>query len=376
MSTNTGALLDSCNFKFLNIKINDISITENYIADLSIDWNDKFRIYGFFTLNDHFDIVNTMLKKPGQLMIIEYIDNFDVKFKRSFNIVSSTESKEQDSKTVVIRFQDSISFLLQKTFINKSYKSVSLPKIVKDYFELECKPFIKDYNLKIHEDTFINLTNFVVPKHEDFLSFIEKEFNKQGKYFYQLKDKIIFGNNYLIKETPEYPYTQTGSLDLYGFKIIEYDLTYNNIRKTQEVQKADVQVYDKSTKSIKKYTKCVLDFMEDFNTGGSVINSQLTYGTQLKMKEYLIDTNEFDSIIFKHNTEMHIIVPGNINFSLIYKNVDVKISGANYTIETRETGDVSLSGKYQICRVEDKFISGQKFIQRLTLRRVNEGKPL
>jgi len=374
MSTNTGALLESCNFKVLNIIINKITINANYIADLSIDWNGNFRIYGFFTLNDHFDIVNTMLKEPGQLMTINYIDNFEEKFNRSFNIVSSIESKEQDNKTVVIRFQDTLSFLLQKTFINKSYSSTTLLEIINDYFQLECQTYIDEYKLEIHKDEkFEQMVNFVVPKHEDFLTFIEKEFDKQGKYFYQTKDAIIIGNDYEVEETPEYPYTQTGSRDLYGFKIIEYNLTYNDIRKTSKVQKAAVQVFNKESKSIVRYTDSVVDFMEDFNTGGTVINSQLTNGTQLKMKEYLIDTNKFDSVIFKHNTQMHLIVPGNLQYSLLYKDVDVKISGANYTVETRESGDISLSGKYQISRVEDKFIAGQKFVQRLTLRRVNEG---
>lgn len=374
MSNNVGALVESCNFKILNVIINDIEIKPNYITDLSVDWNGEFRIYGYINLNDHYDIVNTMLITPGQTMTIEYIDNHEDKFSRTFSILNSSEVKDQDFKNVSLKFQDTTSYLLSKTFVNKSYKSTTLVDIVKEYLKIEAQPILDKNKVEIYSEPTRTLTNFVVPQHEDFLTFIEKEFVKEGIYFYQIKEKLIIGNNYKEPETPEFPYKQTGGKDLYGFKIMEYDLIYNNIQKTNKVQKASVQVFNKDTKSMDIYNKSLVDFLDEFNLGGKVFNSQLTYGTQLKTKEYSIDTNKYTHGIYRYNTELHIIVPGNIQYSKLYKLVDVKMSGANYTIETRENGDLSLSGKYQISRVEDKFLVGQKFIQRLTLRRVNEGK--
>jgi len=375
MSSNIGELVQSCDIKLLSIEINDLTIEQNYINDLSIDWNGNFRIFGYCTINDHFDLVNTMLKTPGQQLTISYTDNYNVKFKRTFVVLQSSETKEQDFKTVTLSFQDIISFNLQKTFIAKSYAKTTLIDVFKDYVTLAVSDDIQ--NITIKEGTYDNIpfNNFVVPLNVDFLTFIKEEFHKAGIWLYQTKKNIIIGNDDVL-ETPEFDYTQVGDKDLYGFHIIEYDLSFNNIDKTNKVQKSDVMVFDKNTKSMKHYTKSFKDFMTEWNYGGYIQNSQLTNGTELKTKEYLIDTKKHDTKIYKYNTELHIIVPGNINYSLLYKKVNVKMSGASYTVKTRNEGDIKLSGKYIIYRVEDKFLVGHKFVQRLTLARAFEGKPL
>jgi len=375
MSSNTNLLIESSNFKILNIIINNITINKNYINDLSIDWNGTFRIYGYFTLNDHFDAINTMFIEPGMEIIIEYIDNFDVKFSRNFNIVISTETKEQDFKTIQFLFQDNISWLLQKTYIAKSYKNTTIIDVFNDFYELEAKKGAEKYKIDIISQKTKNLTNFVIPLHIDFLTFIEIEFRKEGLYFYQTKNKIVLGNSEIIPETPEYPYTEVGQKDLYGFNIMEYKLNFNDIKKTNtESPKSNTLVFDKNTKSMTVYSKNLSDFLEEFNLSGIAKNSELTNGLKLKTKELLNDTDKYDNLIYMNNTSLYIIVPGNIDYSLLWKVVDVKLSGATYTTQTRKSGDVALSGKYKIYRVEDKFISGQKFIQRLTLKRVNQGK--
>ena len=376
MSTNTGLLIASSNFKVLSVKINNISIRNNYINDLSIDWNTSFRIFGYFTLNDHYDAINTMFINPGMSMVIEFTDNYDARFSRHFNILSSTEDKEQDFKTIVFRFQDNISWLLQNTFIAKSYKKTTIIDVFNDFYALEAKKTAEIDKITVLSQKTPELSNFVVPLHIDFLTFMENEFRREGIFFYQTRKEIVMSNNRKVPETPEFPYTQVGSKDLYGFNILEYKLQFNDIKYTSVLQKNNTLVFDKSTKSMTSYDKCLKDFMNDFNTGGIVKNSQMTIGTQLKTKEVLIDTQKYNHYIFRNNTQMFIIVPGNIDFSLLWKTVEVKLSGAVYTIETRKSGDVALSGKYQISRVEDKFIAGQKFIQRLTLIRVNQGKPV
>jgi hypothetical protein len=316
-----------------------------------------------------------MFVEPGQSIVIEFIDNYDVKFSRTFNLLSSTENKDQDFKTIQFRFQDNISWLLQKTFIAKSYKKTSIIDIFNDYFKLEAKKTADIDKINIISQKTSDLNNFVVPLHINFLTFIENEFNRAGVFFYQTRDKIILGNDE-VPETPEYPYTQVGSKDLYGFNIMEYKLQFNDIKKTSKSQKSNTLVFNKNTKSMVAYTKNLSDFIEEYSTGGIAHNSQLTNGSGLKTKEVLVDTDKYDNLIFKDNTEMNIIVPGNIDYSLLWKTVEAKLSGAKYTVETRKSGDIALSGKYQIARVEDKFISGQKFIQRLTLVRVNQGKKI
>jgi hypothetical protein len=376
MSTNTGLLIESCNFKILTITINDIEIQPNYISDLSVDWSGQFRIYGYVTINDHYDIVNTMLKEPGQRMKIKIIDNYDDVFIREFVITNSGEVKEQDFKTVQLRFQDTISYVLQNTFIAKSYEETTLVDVLNDYLELEAKTSMDEYNLKVLSKTTRTLKNFVVPLHIDFLTFIENEFKREGVFFYQTRKYLVIGDDDIPEmfRSDDLPYVQVGKTDWYGFKMLEYKLQFNNIRKTMNLQKSNMLVFDPETKSIVSYDKSLTDFMENMNTGGEVKNSQLTNGAQHKTKSTLIDTQEYQHLDYKYNTEMNIIVPGNLKYSLLWKQVIVKVSGSQVSIETRESGDVALSGEYQISRVEDKFLVGQKFVQRLTLRRINEGK--
>jgi hypothetical protein len=376
MSTNTGLLIESCNFKILTITINDIEIQPNYISDLSVDWNGEFRIYGYVTINDHFDLVNTMLKTPGQRMEIKIIDNYDAVFIREFVITNSGEVKEQDFKTIQLRFQDSISYVLQNTFIAKSYKETTLVDVLNDYLKLEAKPSMDEYKIKVLSKPTRKLSNFVVPLHIDFLTFIENEFEREGVFFYQTRNYVVIGDDDIPEmfRSDELPYVQVGKTDLYGFKMLEYKLQFNNIRRTMSLQKSNVMAYNPNTKSMVSYDSHLGDFMEDMNTGGVVKNSQLTNGTQYKTKSTMIDTQKYHHLDYKYNTEMNIIVPGNLEYSLLWKQVIAKVSGSQMSVETRESGDVVLSGEYQISRVEDKFLVGQKFVQRLTLRRINEGK--
>lgn len=374
MSTNVGSLIESSNFKTLNITINGYIIENNYIEDLSIDWNSNFRIFGYFTLNDHFDAINSMFVEPGMLITIEYMDNYNKKFSRSFNLLASTETKEQNYKTIIFRFQDTLSWLLQKTYIPRSYKSTTLVDVFNDYFKLQAKSFADSYKIKVKSKPTLKLEHFVIPLHIDFLTFLENEFEREGVFFYQTKDSIMINTAEENNAPNDYPYVEAGNKDLYGFNIMEYDLTFNNIAETSKLQANNTLVFNKDTKSMVSYNKNLPIFMNEFSTGGIVHNSQLTNGEQLKTKVELIDTKKYECYLFNNNTTMHIIVPGNIDYSILWRKVTVELIGATYTIETRKSGDVILSGIYEISRVEDKFLAGQKFIQRLTLRRINQGK--
>jgi len=379
MSTNTGLLVDSCNFKTLTLTINDIEIQSNYINEISIDWSGKFRIYGNVTINDHYDLVNTMLENPGQRLKIKLVDNYNTAFIREFIITNSGEIKEQDFKTIQLKFQDTISFILQNTYKAKSYKETTLADVFNDYLLTEVDnntKIINEFKIKLISQKTRKLSNFIVPLHIDFLTFIEKEFDREGVYFYQTRKYMVIGDEDIpdMFKSDELPYVQVGKTDLYGFKMMEYQLQFNNIRRTNNIKKSKIMAYNPETKSIVSYTKNLENFMDEFNLGGVVKNSQLTNGTQYDTKSLMIDTQEYRHKEYKYNTEMNIIVPGNIQYSLLWKEVQARVSGSQVSIETRETGDVKLSGTYEIARVEDKIIAGQKFIQRLTLRRINEGK--
>ena len=310
MSTNTGLLVESCNFKTLTLTINDIEIQSNYINELSIDWSGEFRIYGNVTINDHYDLVNTMLENPGQRLKIKLVDNYDSVFIREFVITNSGEIKEQDFKTIQLKFQDTISYILQNTYKAKSYKETTLVDVFNDYLT-EVNETIIEFKIKLISQNTRKLSNFIVPLHIDFLTFIEKEFDREGVYFYQTRKYMVIGDDNIpdMFKSDDLPYVQVGKTDLYGFKMMEYQLQFNNVRRTNNVKKSKIMTYNPETKSIVSYTKNLEDFMDEFNLGGVVKNSQLTNGTQYNTKSSMIDTQKYRHKDYKYNTEMNIIVP-------------------------------------------------------------------
>jgi len=355
------------------ITINGYDIPANYILDYQLDYLNTFKITGYITINDIFDMVTSLLKNPKEKIKVTLIDAWGESFTREFYTTSSSEVKEQDSKMVKFDIQDTISFTLNHTFKSKSYQQTTLLDVFKDYLNTECKDFITGIPTDYENTRTIN--NFVVPSSEDFLTFISREFDKEGIFFYQDKQLIKVGN----KNQPEteYVYKQVGAPEYYGFVIIEYQLIHNDINKTNsKLPKTVFLSYDKTTKSMTKYDKSLSDYGEDFNTGGVFKNSQITNGVKYVTKEYLVDDTKYRHLEYKNNTMLAIVVPGNIKYNLLNKPIIVQLSGNINSKETLNKGDMKLSGKYEILRIYDKIASGNRFIQKMDIRRVNEGKIL
>ena len=192
-------------------------------------------------------------------------------------------------------------------------------------------------------------------------------------FFYQDKQLIQVGNT--NPPETEYVYKQVGAQEYYGFIIIDYQLVFNNVDKTnKKLPKTIFLSYDKSTKSMVKYDKSLSEYGEDFNNGGVFNNSQITNGVRYVTKEYLVDDTKYRHLEYKNNTVISVVVPGNIKYNLLNKLIKVELSGNINSKETLNSGDAKLSGKYEILEIYDKVASGSRFIQKMIIRRVNEGK--
>ena len=161
--------------------------------------------------------------------------------------------------------------------------------------------------------------------------------------------------------------------DLYGFNIMEYYLTFNNVTETNSVlPKTEFIVYDHTKKKVKEYKKNLNDYKDSLKPSTKAYNSQLTFGARHSTQEYLQDSTEYKHWYYQNNTQLEIYVPGNVKYSELFKRVEVKLGGNINAIDTRELGDYKLSGKYIITRVTDKIVLGNKFYQKLMLKRLSE----
>jgi len=227
---------DTSSTKLFFVSINDYQIKTNYIMDFQLNYNTDYKnnpysacfiLKGFVVINDIIDVVNLCLDKPGQKILVSITDIYNVEFTREYIITKSTETKEQDSKTIRLDFQDIVSWKLQNTYIAKSYQDTTLLDIFKDYMSIEVDAIIEGFPItKKYKDT-PKISNFVVPLDVNFLDFIAKEFYKEGIYFYQDKKYIHVGKFDI--EPVEYTYKQVEQ-DFYGFMIMDYDGVFNDIR--------------------------------------------------------------------------------------------------------------------------------------------------
>lgn len=362
------------NVKF-NTKLGEISIKPNYIQNYELCFDGTMIITGFITINDHYDIVNNILDYPGMEFELEIIDVYKEKHKRNFIVTLSEEQKEQSFKMIKLYFQDIISFKLDNIFISKSYKKSTLINIFNEFYSNEYNSI--DKNIKLFDGSAnkeITVSNFILPQNISLLKFLINEFKRRGIFFYQSRNEIVIGDK-IIEETPESPFIQSPENPLYGFNIMEYYAAFNNILDTRDVPRTQWMGFNKDTKSFDYYKETFEDLQDRYklNSNDKIQKQDLTINHKFSTKEYLINSNEYNYINQKNNTILTIFVPGNLNINILYKNIDVKLTGNPTSTETTNSGDVKLSGKYTITKIEDKFIAGQKFVQKLTLKKVGEG---
>lgn len=357
----------------VNFYLDDFEMAQDTIKEVSIIW-DGISTFGSITLNDIYDVVNQTKLIPGVKMIVSYTDAHGDFFLRQFEIISSYEKKEQGSKFVQLRFRDVVSTEFERTYISKSYKETTLTEVLNDYFELKVDSLLSGFPVKKYfEQTTNKLKNFVVPKHINFLEFIEAEIAKEGYYFYQFRDGI-----YLEKARKfvrhEYPYKQAAPHEGYGFNIISYRCTFNNTSELMKTPKTVYKVFDKTKKQMIVYDKGYEDYKNKWKLGGNLLDLVLTNEERHKTKERLIDNTELLNIKYQDNTILEIVVPGNVKYSELWNTISVEMMGNKFSKTTMDSGDIKLSGDYKIFKVEDKILFGRNFVQRLSLKRIDEGK--
>ena len=371
---NLSTVNKSSSFKTLTAKINNHTIEADNIIDMLIKWGPA-SVFGHLTINDMYDLTNYALN-ANDTITVSLTDAYDNLMVRDFTVISTSEKKAQSQKTIQIDFRDSISLALSRIYLDKSYSSTTLDKILLDYLKLGPENEITKYKIeKIIKNTPYVMKNFCIPKNVSFLSFFETECDKQGVFFYQDKKSIILTPPE-INVSPvmhEFPYKEMTSNDLYGFKIMEYKLLFNNTAETELFPKTNAYIYDPSTKTMQLNEYRIDDFKDVMNKGGVVKANQFTQGELYTTGEYILNNSRYKSRVFRKNTVLEIIVPGNVEYSKLFRDMKIEMVGNINSTVTKNDGDIKLSGVYECFEIQDRII-GSKFFQKLSLYRINEGK--
>ena len=375
-STDSVSLVNqSSKLRDVTVQIEGFKLEQDIIRDINIVW-DGFRINGYITINDLYDVVNTTKISPGTKVIVSFTDPYDVLFLRQFEIIASNEKKEQDNKFLTFNIRDVVSLALERTHMAKSYTETTLTDIIKDMFTLVVDPLISGFPIeKIFEQSTNKRSNFCIPIHTNFLDFIIAEVAKEGWFFYQFRNKIHLNDDGLIPKH-EFPYKQIPPHDVYGFTIMSYRCKHMNTEKLMNQPKTEYWCFDKNTKSMIKHTKGFDDYKDKWNMDGTVKDNNFTNGKRIQSWEYLHDNTEYTNLVFKENTIVEIIVPGNIEYNVLWRDTLIELGGGKMSQTTQNNGDAKLSGLYSCYRIEDKILFGSYFIQKMYLKRVNEGNPV
>ena len=360
----------------MSFQIEELKLDARDVREINIRWGGLV-VRGDVTINDLYDAINTTSIKPGTQFVLDYTDPHNDKHKRKFEVLAANERKEQDNKYMTFHFQDVISLTLERTYMAKSWAETTLTEVINFMFkEIPIDPLLAAEKMtKEFDQTPNKRKNFIVPTHMNFLDFIQAEVAKEGWFFYQFRDKIFLKKDGTIGPHA-YPYKQVSSNDVYGFKVMSYRCKHFNGETTGRLPKTEYWCFDKTTKSMIKHKKYFEDYKNDWKKSTTMRNFDFTKGTRVQTWEYIHDNTEFANMVYKENTVLEIVVPGNVKYNLLWRDMDLQLEGGKMSKTTSNRGDVVLSGIYNCFKIEDKFLFGAHFIQKLSVKRVDQGDPL
>lgn len=360
---------------YFTMTINDLEIMFNDVIDMEINWKD-FEIKGYVKINDLYDLSN-LLDINNSTVITLYIDDiYNEYFSRQFIITKYNNNNISNSKFLYLEFQDIISYKLNNMFVSKTFSSTLLSDVFSYCLSVEIDNLINGFPIEKYIDsTTTKMANRVLTSNKSALKFLQEEANKEGFKLYQTKKGIHLKDIKNLTpsklETVEFLYKESAENPIYGFNIMDFKTI--NDDQSNETPASDVMVYDPSTKKMIKYNQNISDISGDIKSSTSTVNPQSSSGKVTKTQEYLNSNNIFMNTYLNYlrTNGMYIAVPGNIKYNSCFIVIDVAVKGSMSVNESMNEGDRKLSGKYICTEIVDKFLPGEKFIQRMKINRVD-----
>lgn len=373
-----------------SIEINDNPILNEDVISLELmfAFNKPF-ISGNLVMKDSYGIATLNLWDGETKIKVYAVDLYGEKFSRVFRIsnIANDEYNER-FKRYNISLIDELYYTLANTYLSKSYTNDPITAFKEYMTELKLDTYLSDNKMTGEYDSLDDKYSFIVPQDRSVYDFFSYEFRQHGLRFWQSRKSLnvkavtIKDLEFVQHEGPNglqnAKYSNHSDNDLYGFKIHDFKLSYNNIIDSNKVLPiVKHQYYDITKKIIDTTTNNLTDVYADMTLNNKDM-SKLQHTTGEK---YVVDADIFINKqkieledVFIQNNSLTIVVPGNFKHNAVGYLAEVNLKG-NVVIKAQSTeGDVFHSGKYLITSISDRYI-GDKLVQKLTLNRIDFQEP-
>ena len=359
-----GILTDKKSNKSINL--NQLLLKNIEISYSGVD------IEGYIIIDDIADINNALELGSDVEIQLYFKDLFQKEYYRTFIITGKNTIKQGNKTLLQYSIRDIISYKLDNIFKAKSYNSVKISDIFREFLQ-EVNEYITKDKLKINIEQSKERSLYTVNPSVSFLDFITNDLEHEGFIVYQTRDSINVKSARNLKVSnlskQKYRYIDKTNNTFYQYKIFEYK-QLNSSNRFQP--KTICLVYNPATKTMDKFQQNLSDISSDIQISKSTPKAQETSGVRYTTKEYLDDNSLYADTFknFVRESGLEIIVSGDFTQSNQYNIIELKISGNINVKESQDKGDTSLSGNYIILKVVDKIVSGTTFIQKLILGRL------
>lgn len=359
-----GILTDKKSNKSINL--NQLLLKNIEISYSGVD------IEGYIIIDDIADINNALELGSDVEIQLYFKDLFQKEYYRTFIITGKNTIKQGNKTLLQYSIRDIISYKLDNIFKAKSYNSVKISDIFREFLQ-EVNDYITKDKLKINIEQSKERALYSVNPSVSFLDFITNDLEREGFIVYQTRDSINVKSARNLKVSnlskQKYRYIDKTNNTFYQYKIFEYK-QLNSSNRFQP--KTICLVYNPATKTMDKFQQNLSDISSDIQISKSTPKAQETSGVRYTTKEYLDDNSLYADTFknFVRESGLEIIVSGDFTQSNQYNIIELKISGNINVKESQDKGDTSLSGNYIILKVVDKIVSGTTFIQKLVLGRL------
>ena len=359
-----GILTDKKSNKSINL--NQLLLKNIEISYSGVD------IEGYIIIDDIADINNALELGSDVEIQLYFKDLFQKEYYRTFIITGKNTIKQGNKTLLQYSIRDIISYKLDNIFKAKSYNSVKISDIFREFLQ-EVNEYITKDKLKINIEQSKERALYSVNPSVSFLDFITNDLEREGFIVYQTRDSINVKSARNLKVSnlskQKYRYIDKTNNTFYQYKIFEYK-QLNSSNRFQP--KTICLVYNPATKTMDKFQQNLSDISSDIQISKSTPKAQETSGVRYTTKEYLDDNSLYADTFknFVRESGLEIIVSGDFTQSNQYNIIELKISGNINVKESQDKGDTSLSGNYIILKVVDKIVSGSTFIQKLILGRL------
>lgn len=359
-----GILTDKKSNKSINL--NQLLLKNIEISYSGVD------IEGYIIIDDIADINNALELGSDVEIQLYFKDLFQKEYYRTFIITGKNTIKQGNKTLLQYSIRDIISYKLDNIFKAKSYNSVKISDIFREFLQ-EVNEYITKDKLKINIEQSKERSLYSVNPSVSFLDFITNDLEREGFVVFQTRDSINVKSARNLKVSnlskQKYRYIDKTNNTFYQYKIFEYK-QLNSSNRFQP--KTICLVYNPATKTMDKFQQNLSDISSDIQISKSTPKAQETSGVRYTTKEYLDDDSLYADTFknFVRESGLEIIVSGDFTQSNQYNIIELKISGNINVKESQDKGDTSLSGNYIILKVVDKIVSGSTFIQKLILGRL------